>query len=151
MSAAELFAAIEATALAQHLKVSAWTYPLVNAGHVLGIALLVGAVVPLDLRLLGAWPRVALADAQALLRPVALAGLTLALATGAALFATQARDYAAHEVFLAKIAVLGLALANALLHLHLTRLSRRRQRMAAALSLGLWPSVLLLGRMIGYA
>lgn len=151
MSAAEALAALEATALAQHLKGSAWTYPLVNAGHILGIALLVGAVVALDLRLLGVRPRMALADAQALLRPVALAGLALALVTGTALFVTQAGDYAAHGVFRTKMAVLALVLTNALLHARLAPASRRRQRLAGALSLVLWPTVLLLGRMIGYS
>ena len=48
-------AALEATALATGLRNSVWSYPLVNAAHILGVALLVGSIVPLDLRLLGAW------------------------------------------------------------------------------------------------
>ena len=46
---------LEATALARALRDSVWTYPMINAGHILGVALLVGAIVPLDLRLLGVW------------------------------------------------------------------------------------------------
>ena len=45
-----LGAALEATALSQALRASIWLYPLVNTGHVVGIALLFGAIVPLDLR-----------------------------------------------------------------------------------------------------
>jgi len=48
-------AALEGTALAQALRVSRWGCAAVNAGHVLGVALLVGAIVPLNLRLLGLW------------------------------------------------------------------------------------------------
>lgn len=51
----EWAAALEATDLATTLRGSVWAYPLVNAAHILGVALLVGATVPLDLRLLGAW------------------------------------------------------------------------------------------------
>lgn len=49
-----LFAALEASTWATALSGSLWVYPLINAGHLLGIALLVGAIVPMDLRLLGA-------------------------------------------------------------------------------------------------
>ena len=51
----EWLAALEATAIARELRASVWAYPLVNAGHRLGIALLLGAMVALDLKLLGAW------------------------------------------------------------------------------------------------
>ena len=47
--------ALEATALAGALRGSVWAYPLVNAAHILGVALLVRGILPLDLRLLGAW------------------------------------------------------------------------------------------------
>lgn len=140
----EALAALEATALAQHLRVSRWTYPLVNAGHVLGLALLVGAAVPMDLRLLRG-------DASALwLRRFAASGLALAAATGTLLFAAQASEYAASPWFRAKLVGLGLALLNVALHPRLSRLPEARRRLAAAVSLAAWPSVLILGRMIAY-
>ncbi len=89
----ELAAALEARALAQFLKTSRWVYPLVNAGHILGIALLIGSVVPMDLRLLGLRHRPGLDETVRLLRPVAVAGLVLAAACGVLLFITQAGDY----------------------------------------------------------
>ena len=147
----ELAAALEATALAQFLKASRWVYPLVNAGHILGVALLVGAVVPMDLRLLGLAGGPPPGEAAALLRPFAAAGLALAAACGAALFVTQAADYVANPWFGAKIAVVALATANAALHPRLATLPTARRRLAAAASLALWPLALLLGRMIGYS
>ena len=44
---------VENLAVVSALRNSTLAYPLVNAGHILGVALLVGGIVPLDLRLLG--------------------------------------------------------------------------------------------------
>ena len=137
----EALAALEGTAVAQHLKAARWTYPLVNAGHVLGVALLVGTVLPMDVAVL----RGRGAAVVRFLRPWAMAGLVLSVATGGLLFATQAGDYLASPWFAAKLAVLGLAVGNATLFL-----ARGRGRAAVLLSLVLWPGVLVLGRMIAY-
>jgi hypothetical protein len=149
---ADVFAALEATQLASHLRVSRWTYPLVNAGHVLGIALLIGAVAPLDLRLIGLWRHIPLASVAAVVRPVAATGLVLALATGALLFATGATEYAATRLFWFKLALVALALVNVAFHGGPGILTAPpvQQRLAGALSLGLWIAVLLCGRMLGY-
>ena len=141
----EIAAALEATALAQFLKASRWVYPAVNAGHILGIALLVGAIVPMDLRLLrgrrdAIW-----------LRPFAIAGLVLAVVCGGLLFITQATDYIESAWFRAKMAVLAIALANVVAHPRLVALGPARGRVAAGVSVIAWPVVLILGRMIGYA
>ena len=147
----ELAAALEATPLAQFLKQSRWVYPLVNAGHILGLALLIGAVVPMDLRLLGAVRGPGEAATVALLRPVSAAGLALAVACGLLLFITQASDYVGNWWFRAKIAVVAVAALNAAVHLRLDRHGQGRRRAAALLSLGLWPTALILGRMIAYS
>ena len=146
----ELAAALEATALAQFLKASRWIYPLVNAGHILGLALLVGAVVPMDLRLLGLRRGVSAEQAVALLRPVAAAGLALAATFGILLFITQAIDYVESPWFQAKMAVIAVALFNVLTHPRLAGLSPARRTASAAASLALWPTALLLGRLIAY-
>ena len=58
---ADLAVWLEASALARLLKAGPWLYPLVNLAHLLGIALLVGAIAVLDLRLVGFWPGVPVA------------------------------------------------------------------------------------------
>jgi hypothetical protein len=145
-------AAIEASGVAVHLRGSRWTYPLVNAGHILGVALLVGAIAPLDLRLMGLWRQEPVARLAAILRPVAAGGAVIAIATGALLFSVQAGDYAALALFQAKMALIALGLANVALHRggRLAALSAPRQRAAGVASLGLWVGVLVCGRMIGY-
>ena len=143
--------ALEATGLAQHLRASRWTYPLVNTGHVVGIALLVGSVVPMDLRLLRVVPGPDPDEVAAFLRPFAIMGLVLAGGFGALLFAAGATDYAQSGWFRLKMALLVLALTNAALHVRLGSARPRLGRAAAAASLLLWPLVLLCGRMIGYS
>jgi hypothetical protein len=148
----DLLAALEATRIAEALRASRVAYPLVNAGHVLGIALLVGAIVPLDLRLLGAWRSVPLAPLARVLRPVAAAGLALAMVTGSLLFAVSAREYWASGIFPAKMALVALGTLNAVAIAgpRLAAASPARRRIAALGSLGAWTAALFAGRWIGY-
>lgn len=150
-------AALEALALARALGDSAWLYPLVNAGHILGIALLLGAIVPLDLRLLGLWREVALLPLWTVLGRTAACGLVLAMACGSLLFITRATEYVASAPFVAKMACVAAGIANAgWLRLRTGDPSRwhggvpLHARVAAAISLAAWPTAMLLGRWIGY-
>ena len=144
--------ALEGTALSQALRASLWLYPMVNTGHVLGIALLFGAIVPLDLRLLGLWRGVPVDHLARPLVSVAVVGLLLAGGTGALLFATRPGDYIGETLFGVKLSLLAAALANALL---MRRARRWRQgpgeaRLAGAASIALWLGVIAAGRLIGY-
>ncbi|NBB81921.1 MAG: hypothetical protein GVY28_00795, partial [Alphaproteobacteria bacterium] len=109
-----LAVALAATEIAQHLRVSRWGYAAVSTGHVLGIALLVGAVVPLDLRLIGLWRSVPVVAVSRLLVPVAAVGLVLAVATGLLLLSVRAPEYAALPVVRLKLALIVLAAGSAL-------------------------------------
>jgi hypothetical protein len=154
-------AALEGTALAVALRNSIWTYPLVNAAHIFGVALLVGSIVPLDLRLLGAWRSSPLEPLWKVLTRTAAVGLVLALAFGTLLFITRASEYVVSNLFIAKMTAVGLAGANALVLRRRiqAQVSRKtspnwqlagRSRLAAALSLALWLSAFTLGRLVGY-
>ena len=146
-------AAIEGLALAEWLRFSRWGYATVNTLHVFGIALLVGAVVPLDLRLLGCWKTVELEPLYRVLSRAAATGLVVAVASGLLLFAVRATEYAALDLFLVKLALVGAGLALAAsLHfgVDLPRLAPARQRLFGAISLLLWPAVLLCGRFIAF-
>jgi hypothetical protein len=157
----EWLAALEATALARALSDSVWVYPLVNAGHILGVALLVGSIIPLDLRLVCAWRSVPLAPLWRVLTRTAAAGLGLAIVFGSLLFITRATEYAASGFFIAKMAVVGAATANALalrivVPVDLSRMElvagkpSRRIRLAGGISLAAWVTALTLGRLVGY-
>ena len=142
--------ALEASAWAVALRHSTWVYPLVNAAHILGMALLVGAIVSLDLRLAGLWKTVAVDGLKRVLMPVALAGFGLAVISGSLLFITRATEYITSAWFLGKMGVIVLAGLNALWLLRSRRHSGRVGRIPALASIALWVSALVLGRLVGY-
>ena len=151
-----LFQSIEQWPLAAELRGSTWAYPLVNAAHIVGIALLFGAIVPLDLRLAGFWSAIPVAPLRRVLVPVAVLGLCLAVTAGALLFIAKASDYAASGLFQAKMALVALALINATA-LRLApawrakdEVASRWPRLAGVASMVLWFSAILLGRLVGY-
>ena len=148
----ELLDALAGTALAQEMRFSRWGYALVNTGHVLGIALLVGAILPLDLRLLGVWPKLAIEPLARVLVPVAATGLALAMVTGSLLFLADPLDYAGRRLFLIKIS---LVLAGTLHALFFQlgnglQANRARLQVAGGFSLIAWLSALVLGRLIAF-
>jgi hypothetical protein len=145
--------ALAASAPAQWLRFSRWGYAAVNTAHVLGIALLVGAILPLDLRLLGFWRSVGLESLARVLVPVAATGLCLAIATGAFLFITRADEYAAINLFVVKVALIAAGALHALsLHLGpgLAQASRAHLRAAGAASLSIWVAALVCGRLLAF-
>ncbi len=152
---AEWLVALEGTSLATGLRNSLWAYPLVNTGHILGIALLVGGSAPLSLRILGAWKAIPLEPLRKALSRTADAGFLLALACGFLLFSARASAYARSGLFVSKMLLLLLAAAGTL---GMRLLSARAAaggrpgpaRAAAAFSLAAWLAVLTLGRLIGY-
>ena len=152
-------AALQASALPTALRLSFYAYPLVNAGHIVGIALLFGAIVPLDLRLLGFWPSAPIPLLARVLVPTAMTGLALAVVTGVLLFSVGAVKYAGLGVFQFKMLLVVAATANALLLSRIAGWSqyastqpaiRLRVAIAAGLSVALWLSVILCGRIIAY-
>ena len=140
----ELIQQVEASGLAEALRRSRWVYPLVNAGHILGLGLLVGSVIPMDWAVLRG-------RAEPDLRRFAIAGLLLAAGCGGLLFIVQATEYAANSWFGLKMGLLAVALVNAGLHLRLGRERTGLRRATALGSLLLWPGVLVCGRMVAYS
>ncbi len=150
-----LLAAIQASDLATALRFSRWSYAAVNTAHVLGIALLIGAIVPLDLRLLGVWPSISRGALVRVLVPIAAFGLALAIAAGLLLFAVRAIDYATLTVFRLKLSLIAIGVASALI-LHATHgflLETARPgmlRLAAILSMTCWLGTVIAGRLIAF-
>ena len=149
---------IDAWPGAVFLRQSGTAYMFVNAAHILGLGLLVGAILPLDLRLIGLFPSVPVAVIGPFLSRVAAAGVSLALLTGLLLFSVDPSEYLANTAFLWKVALLALAFGTIVLQ-HRSRHFRLalergevpvRVRILAAMSAVLWLSVLLAGRWIGF-
>lgn len=140
------------TPIAQWMRFSRWGYAVVNTGHVFAIALLVGAILPLDLKLLGAWRSVAIEPLARVLVPVAACGLGLAIITGTLLFLADPQDYASLSIFLLKMSLITAGTLHALSVQLLTgfNTSTVRLKLIGGFSLLIWLSVLILGRFIAF-
>jgi len=154
----ELFDWLSGSALAQALTVSPRLYMFVNAAHILSIGILVGAIIPLDLRMLGFFRSVPLNVIGPFLSRSAIVGTILTVTFGIMLFSVRAKEYAANPAFLAKMALLAIGVANALLFHAIVPWRRTlvpdRQtapvRIMAGLSLVTWISAVIAGRWIGF-
>ncbi len=156
----EILTTIHDLAPVAALRSSRWTYAGVNAAHIAGLALLVGAIVQLDLRLMG-WRRaVPIAALVRVLLPVAIGGLCLAIAAGLVLFSVRATEYAVLPLFWVKMGLVACGIGNAvLLHRAVAWEAQQvrvdapppmRLRVAGALSILIWLSVLVCGRMLAF-
>jgi hypothetical protein len=130
-----------------------YAYPLLEVAHIVGIALLLGNLVLLELRV---WGLGASIDVRALARlalGVSLAGFGVVVLSGTLMFAGQPQELLSNRVFSIKIALVLLAGCNAgMFHARggLTRLDSMA-RAQTILSLGLWIGVIICGRWIAYA
>ena len=149
---------IAGSALATALKGSATLYLFVNAAHILSIGMLFGAILALDLRLLGLARAVPLAAVAPYLSRIAATGLALAIATGLCLFSVRPAEYAANPAFLAKLGLIALGLVNiAAVHCGSgwkTVLEGGAPgpmlRLGASASLLVWIAAVVAGRWIGF-
>jgi hypothetical protein len=137
---------------ASWLQQPATAYLFVNAAHILGVAVLLGAILPLDLRLLGLFRRFPIEVLRPFLVRCAAAGLGLAVLTGAWLFSVKPDEYFANPAFRWKLLLLAFALANVGFQHRSPGFTHGSLavRVRAGLSICLWISVLVAGRWIGF-
>lgn len=150
-----LLAAIEKSEIAQTLQVTRNLYAALNTMHVFGITLLIGSILPLDLRLLGVWPSVPRETLVRVLSPVAATGLVIAITAGLLLFSVDAQDYANSKAMLVKLALVATGtMAALLLHASHGRLLRdasdTRVAVHAMISMTCWLGAMILGRLVAY-
>lgn len=148
----ELFASIEGSALAAWVRESSsiWAYATILTLHTVGLAIVVGVNVVVDLRLLGRAPRIPVASLRALF-PIMWAGFAINLTSGLLLFIADATTKSGQRVFWVKLACITLALlvartvATRLRHDHPGNL-----RALAVTSLVLWAGAIVAGRLMAY-
>jgi protein-S-isoprenylcysteine O-methyltransferase Ste14 len=149
-------AALEQQPLVRALATSEWAYPLVSTLHLLGIALLIGGIAAVDLRLLGMWRHGFDPAVLARLRGIAAVGLLLALLSGLALFSVRGSEYIENPWLLRKWAFVAGGVVNALAYAAWTHrgaasLDSPRARAAGVVSMGCWLGALACGRWIAFA
>jgi hypothetical protein len=148
------FTALEQSSLGAAARGSAWLYPLANMSHVLGAALLVGAIVTFDVQVLRRASNAGII-ARAV-TPVAACGLALQVASGTVLLAADAMPVVVNPVFQFKMAMFALGLINVAVFRWRfggglkAEIPLAGARWPAALSMASWLLVLLAGRFIAY-
>jgi hypothetical protein len=151
----DALSALAAWEVAQALTEGRWSYAAVSALHVLGIALLVGGILPLDLRLLGLWRSVETRALATVLTPMAVVGLLLAAATGVLLFSVRPLEYAQVPVLWGKLGLIATGACAALLFRWRVgrdpgRAGRGARTLAALTSMAAWLGALACGRLIAF-
>jgi hypothetical protein len=114
MDLAALAALLEASATGVWMRSSGWAYPVVNLVHLLGLVLLIGPILLLDLRVLGLGRQLPLRAVCALLTPWCVAGLLLLLGSGVLLFAADATPLFSNQTVRIKLLLICVGVLNAL-------------------------------------
>ena len=156
----EFVQALQNMSLATGIRESAIVFPVILSLHLAGMGLFGGMILMTDLRLLGiALTKHPVSDIVNGLRPWKHAGLTLTAGCGILLLWSKAAIYYPNPYLWIKLSLFGLIIIHALVfrsvYRNVTDLDRSpvipgRAKLAAALSIVLWISVVTAGRWIGY-
>jgi uncharacterized protein DUF6644 len=146
----------ESSLLGHWIKYSKWDFAILETFHIIGIVVLLGSTLVVDLRLLGfGLKRLSTAELSAELAPWTRASLAFMLVTGVPMFLSEAVRLSFSAPFFFKMILLSLAL---IIHFTIRRRAIRLGanedtgfgKLAAYLSLVSWLSVALAGRAIAY-
>jgi hypothetical protein len=129
-----------------------WAYPVLEVVHLVGIALLLGNLVLLELRVLGVAKTLPLPALARAALGLTLCGFGLAAGSGLLMFASQPLELLANRAFTIKMGLLMLAGTNAAMFHARGGLQKldATARLQTALSLGIWLAVITCGRFIAY-
>lgn len=129
-----------------------WAYPALEIVHIVGIALLLGNLVLLDLRVFGRGVELPVLPLARLALAIAVTGFLLAAASGLLMFASQAGEMLANRAFTLKMLLIFAAGCNAAWFHGRGSLARRDlpARLQMIASTMLWLAVIACGRWIAY-
>ena len=153
-----IFEWLENTGLALFIQESIWGYPIVLSCHAVGMAIMVGIVLMINLRLLGFASAVPVGPLKTMLK-VALLGLVINVISGTMLFAADAVDFLGNTAF--RIKALLLMVGIVLLIVESKRVfspwvtsatvaDSGAIKIIAGASVVAWVGVIVAGRLIAY-
>jgi hypothetical protein len=157
-----LWESLEGSAFGSAIASSEWMFPTIETLHVIAIVSVVGAIIVMDLRLLGLTSRNRLVTAVSRdTLPLTWIAFACAVVTGLLLFVSKATTYMVNPYFLVKMALLALAGLNmAFFHLFTWKNVANWDGSVAAIptaaklaglgSLIFWALIVLCGRIIGF-
>ena len=138
---------------------SKWGWPFAESVHFLGLSMLVGCVGAFDLRLLGVGKRIPIAALHKLI-PWGLLGFAINVTTGSMFLLTEPDQYIYNPSFQFKVLFIMIAGLNALAFygtswerataVNAAADAPRAAKVAAVISLSLWFSVIVCGRLLTF-
>jgi hypothetical protein len=158
---AEVTGSVERSGIADAVRATPYVYPILESLHILGIALLVGSALAVDLRLMGIGRNVLRVTVVfRYLLPLSHLGFTVVAATGAAMFTAIALSVSSSPAAPWKFGLIAIAAVNiAVFHtgvyrtVHAWDLHARpplRAQLAAVVSALTWTGVIVAGRFLAY-
>jgi uncharacterized membrane protein YhdT len=158
MSLLTFFQWCEASGIGETIRKSSWLFPVIEAIHLLGLGVIGGAVLVVDLRLLGlGLKRQSTAQLTRDAQPWLVGSLILMIVTGGLLFLSEAIKCYYHDAFWFKMSCLFLAIVftftiqRKVTMTEETRLSPVWSKVVAVVSVLLWAGVGIGGRWIGFS
>jgi hypothetical protein len=150
---------LEGTGIANAIRTTRWMYPTFETAHYIGLSLLVGGIMLIDLRVLGVARGLPLKSMIGLL-PFVWIGFIINVVTGSMLFIYGATNFGVNRAFWLKMSLMVLAGLNALAFDFAVRRAKsdwvakdRPPQMVkafATLSFLLWLCVVTTGRWMAY-
>jgi hypothetical protein len=148
---------LEASGLAEWVRMSVPGYPSMIALHAIGMAVMVGLSLVLDLRLLGWFSAIPLHALHRFLK-VAWLGFLVNFLSGTALFSAQATTYIVDPVFMTKLVLVFLgAITAAVLQPQIANAGSwaggqtpGNTKLVAFVSIVFWLGAIILGRLTAY-
>jgi hypothetical protein len=135
---------------------SIWAYPMILTMHTVGLGVVVGSAIVIDLRLLGVGPAIPIAEIRRVF-PMFWLGFLINLVSGVMLFVSEAADKATQPVFLIKLLLVisGVIVTSRIRRVAFGRdwvptSASARVRTLAMASLALWTGAIVTGRLMAY-
>jgi hypothetical protein len=157
MSVLSFFQWCAASALGIAIRDSRWLFPVIEAVHLLGLAMMGGFVLLVDMRLMGlAMPRKPVAALAREIQPWLIGTLAVMLTTGLMLYTSEPMKLYYNGAFWMKMSFLTSAIVytftirRAVLAADETRVGPVWGKLVALVSIALWAGVGVGGRAIGF-
>lgn len=161
MIESRFFEWVETLPLSVAIAESDWLFPTIETVHVLAIALVVGSIGMIDLRLVGwAWRDRRVSELTAEILPWTWASFVVAALSGLLMWISAAVQYSENLPFWTKMGILVLAGINMMVFHFVTQRDSDHWdmrlptpgavRLAGTLSLAFWVSIVTFGRWIGF-
>jgi hypothetical protein len=157
MSLLPLFEWCENTGVGNAIRNSLWLFPVIESVHLLALALIGGAILIVDLRMLGLGLRQPVAQLARDVQPWLAGGLVVMVASGLLLFSSEAIKCYYNAAFWTKMSFLLPALVftwtirRKVAAADEDRLRPIWRKLVGCLSLSMWLVVAAAGRWIGFS